>query len=180
MDHLSDEVLSAFVEGDLAATEAGQVAEHVAGCARCREAVTDLRALREGARSLEVLEPSPRVWQAIQERVAHRSRARHWLWLGAPALAAVVVLAFVFGVRTGNLAKTVLHASKPKPALSDQAVAARAQQDYQEYVRGIEAAMNECRAAMQENPGNARVRAAYDGAQSGRAATMDRLVSDGD
>jgi anti-sigma factor RsiW len=180
MEHLSDEVLSEFVEGDLTGTSAGDVAEHVAGCARCREAVSDLRMLREGARSLEPLEPPARVWQAVQERVARRPRALRWLWVGVPAMAAAVVLAFVVGLRAGGLARPGLLSSKPKPVMSEQAVAARAQQDYDEYVRGIDAAIHECEAAMKENPGNARVRAAYEGAQAGRTATMDRLTSGGD
>jgi hypothetical protein len=51
---------------------------------------------------------------------------------------------------------------------------------YQRYVADIDSAIRECEAAMQENPGNARVRRAYQGAQTSRANAMDRLVSGGD
>jgi hypothetical protein len=54
------------------------------------------------------------------------------------------------------------------------------QQDYKEYVQGIDAAIRECAAALEENPGNPRVRSAYTGARSSRGRAMDRLISDGD
>ncbi len=178
MEHLSDEVLSAYIEGDLTAAESGEVAEHIAGCPRCREAVADIRVLRDEARALPLREPSPELWQRISARVSQRRGAVRWYWFGVPALAAAVLLAFVMGLRLGNFAKTRLIAGKP--ARSEFVAAAQVQRDYQDYVRGIEAAIRECEAALQENPGHPRVRAAYVGAQSGRNLTMDRLAADGD
>jgi hypothetical protein len=52
--------------------------------------------------------------------------------------------------------------------------------EYGEYVRGIDRAIDECRAALEENPGNVRVRAAYSGASIDRQRAMDRLASGGE
>jgi len=179
VDHLCDETLSAFLEGDLEPAESGGVAEHVAACARCREAVADLRQLRDGARSLLAIEPPPRVWQAIQERVNRRRQAPHWLWVGVPAMAAAVMFAFVIGLRSGLIGRVPLLAKAE--SVPTQAMAARtAQADYAEYVRGIDIAISDCEDALRENPGSERVRRVYAGAQMSRRNAMDRLVSDGD
>lgn len=215
MDHLCDETLSAFLEGDLEPAESGGVAEHVAACTRCREAVADLRQLRDGARSLLAIEPPPRVWEAIQERV-NRPRGiwrmilglgrdpksgqgdtirnprrvsvmspdsghvpRRWLWVGVPAMAAVVMFAFIFGLRSGFIGRTPLLAKAE--TVPTQAMAAKTvQADYAEYVRGIDTAISDCEDALRENPGSERVRRVYAGAQMSRRNAMDRLVSDGD
>ena len=42
---MNEEVLMAYVDGDLPAAERGRVAEHVVGCDECRAAVSDLRAV---------------------------------------------------------------------------------------------------------------------------------------
>ena len=57
--------------------------------------------------------------------------------------------------------------------------ASDAARDYSEYVHGIDRAIEECRVAFGENPGNARVRAAYSGASIDRRRAMDHLASGG-
>ena len=192
---MCDETLSAFLEGDLEPAESGGVAEHVAACTRCREAVADLRQLRDGARSLLAIEPPSRVWEAIQERVNRRGRPwagdtirivrqfghvpRRWLWVGVPAMAVVVMFAFIFGLRSGFIGRTPLLAKAE--TVPTQAMAAKTvQADYAEYVRGIDTAISDCEDALRENPGSERVRRVYAGAQMSRRNAMDRLVSDGD
>jgi hypothetical protein len=43
----------------------------------------------------------------------------------------------------------------------------------------MDRAIDECRAALEQNPGNARVLAAYSGASSDRQRAMDQLASGG-
>ncbi len=64
--------------------------------------------------------------------------------------------------------------------LSSDKAAEQTAQEYGEYVRGIDHAIDECRTALDENPGNARVLAAYAGASSDRRRAMDRLASGGE
>jgi anti-sigma factor RsiW len=183
-EHCSDEVLSGYLDGDLAPADAGQIAEHVATCPSCRRNLAQVREIRDAAASLEQMAPPERTWQAIQERLQRRGglapvRVTPWAWLGVPTLAAAALLvAFVWG------RQIVAHRTRGPGPVSPQA-AAQACGDsvevvYQRYVADIDSAIRECEAAMQENPGNDRVRRAYQGAQTSRANAMDRLVSGGD
>ena len=144
---------------------------------------------------MEQLAPSERVWGAIQERI-HGSRTRRrqlarLFWVGVPALAAallVVVLAGGLGERARDTIRSYarlghVHAQGMAAAVSELSEGKAAEEtarDYGEYVHGIDRAIDECRAAMDENPGNARVRAAFSGASSDRQRAMDRLASGGE
>jgi hypothetical protein len=104
------ERLSAFVDGDLSATEAAAVRVHAPNCVACTAAIADLRALVDGARTLNDPDAPPTLWAAIEgelardgERaaeVAPVSRPRfawpvRWSWrtFSAGALAGAVVAA---------------------------------------------------------------------------------------
>jgi anti-sigma factor RsiW len=185
--HCSEEVLSAYLDGDLEAEVAGATAEHLAECEVCRQSLADVRAVRDAAPAMEELVPPDRVWRAIRDRIqGSRSRRRSLMracWVGVPALAAllVVFLAGGFGhwvrVPPGSPASGG-RASAPGVAVAELSRTGAAEQtarEYGEYVRGIDRAIEECRAAMEENPGNLRVRAAYAGASINRQRVTDRL-----
>ncbi|HVU52992.1 MAG TPA: zf-HC2 domain-containing protein, partial [Polyangia bacterium] len=55
----SDERLSAFVDGDLPASELGQLRQHLEGCAACARRAEELGALARAARALDVPEAPP-------------------------------------------------------------------------------------------------------------------------
>ena len=181
--HCSEEILSAYLDGDLESEASGKTAEHLAECEACRHSLAQVRVIRDAAPGMEQLVPPGGVWGAIRDRI-HGSRTRsHWLtrlfWIGVPALAAallVVVLAgraHVPSLPGGGMATAVSELSKDKAAEETA-------REYGEYVRGIDRAIEECRVALDENPGNARVLAAYSGASSDRRRAMDRLASGGE
>jgi hypothetical protein len=137
---------------------------------------------------MEQIVPPDRTWRAIQERI-HRSGVRNrrlgrLLWVGIPALATALLVVALAG-RSGKSARdTIRNAGHfghvPAPELTKEMAADDAAREYQEYVRGIDRAIDECRTAMGENPGNVRVRQAYLGARSNRQEAVDRLVSGGE
>jgi hypothetical protein len=144
---------------------------------------------------MEQLVPPERVWGAIQARIndarTRRSRLTRLFWVGAPALAAALLVVAVtgwFGQPTRDAIRSVAHLGRaPAPGmatavsdLSRDRAAEQTVQEYGEYVRGIDHAIDECRAALDENPGNARILAAYAGASSDRRRAMDRLASGGE
>ena len=181
--HCSEEILSAYLDGDLESDEAGRVAEHVAECPVCRQALTQVRTIRDAASTLDQIVPSDRTWQVIQERIrAARSRPRlapRLLWVAVPALAAALLFVVLPGrVRQNSATRPGIIGAASE--LTGEMAAEDAAREYQEYVSGIDRAIDECQTALDENPGNARVRAAYSGAQSNRQSAMDRLVSGGD
>jgi len=96
------ERLSAFVDGDLSATEAAAVRAHAATCPDCTAALADLRALVANTAGLDAPEPPPTLWPSIAGAL-DRHEPRGWFsianWrpfaVGALAGAAVVGLAIV-------------------------------------------------------------------------------------
>ena len=196
--HCSEEILSSYLDGDLASEDAGRTAEHLAECEVCRRALAEVRAIRDAAPEMAQLAPADRVWGAIRERLGpkleapknderrtkneERSSARRGLaglyWFGAPALAAALLIV-VLVVRTHTPAEPGRGMSPVASELNRDNAAVQTARDYGAYVRGIDHAIDECRAAMDENPGNARVRAAYNGASADRRRAIDRLTSGG-
>ncbi len=181
--HCSEEILSAYLDGDLGAEAAGTTAEHLAECEVCRRSLAQVRAIRDAAPVMEQLVPPDRVWGAIQERI-HGSMVRsrrlaRLFWVGVPALAAALLVVVLAGrVRVpAHLGRGI---SPAVSELSEDKAAEETAREYGEYVRGIDLAIDECRAALDENPGNTRVMAAYSGASSDRQRAMDRLASGGD
>ncbi len=181
--HCSEEILSAYLDGDLESEAAGTTAEHLAECEVCRQTLAQVRSIRDAAPGIEQLVPPDWVWSAIQERI-HRSRRRsrqltRLFWIGAPALAAALLVVVLVG--RGRFRS--LPGRGGAVAASDLSVNNATEEtarEYGEYVRGIDRALDECRAALAENPENARVRAAYAGASTNRRRAMDRLVSGGE
>jgi len=193
--HCSEETLSAFLDGDLHSEASGKTAEHLAECEVCRKSLAQVRAIRDAAPGLEQLAPPERMWGAIQDRIhgqrTRRSRLTRLFWVGVPALAAaLLVVAAIgrFGQPTRDAIRSIAHlghapAQDMATAMSDLSrdkAAEQTAQEYGEYVRGIDNAIDECRTALDENPGNARVLAAYAGASSDRRRAMDRLASGGE
>jgi hypothetical protein len=106
------ERLSAFVDGDLSATETAAVRTHAATCSHCTGVIAELRALVANARVLGELEPPPTLWSSIEGALDDRGRfgwlsIANWRPFGVGALAgaaAVALLVFVLPAvhRTGN------------------------------------------------------------------------------
>jgi len=181
--HCPEEVLSAYLDGDLGSETAGTTAEHLAECDVCRRSLAQVRAIRDAATGLEQLMPPDRVWSAIQERMrgsrARNRRLTRLFWVGVPALAAALLVVVLAGrVRLPILPGRGMAAAVSE--LSEDKAAEETVREYGEYMRGIDLAIDECRTALNENPGNARIRAAYLGASSDRQRAMDRLASGGD
>lgn len=97
--------LSAFVDGDLAPDEQRLVAAHVDACAACGGIVRDLDALRGAARSLGGIEPPPRIFAALADRVPDQPSAHQWLRLAAAV--AVVTIGVYAVVRFDRTATTL-------------------------------------------------------------------------
>ena len=88
--------LNEYVDGTLAAAARALVEAHLAGCAGCREAVVELRALVAGAADLpKRIEPARDLWTGIAARVGKREvrNGKRW-WRTALAAAATLVIGF--------------------------------------------------------------------------------------
>jgi anti-sigma factor RsiW len=180
--HCSEEILSAYLDGDLGSEVAGTTAEHLAECEVCRHSLAQVRAIRDAAPQMEQLVPPAKVWDAIQDRIhgspIHSRRLTRFFWVGVPALAAALLVVVLIG-RAHVPSLPGRGMTNAVSELSRDKTAEETARDYGEYVRGIDHAIDECRAALEQNPGNARVLAAYSGASSDRQRAMDQLASGG-
>jgi anti-sigma factor RsiW len=99
------ERLSAFADGDLTSPELQSVRQHLEACAACARRAEELGALARAARALDVPEPPPTLWPAIEGALARepagagRGWWASWRLFGVGALAgAAAVLAVVAGL----------------------------------------------------------------------------------
>ena len=88
--------LNEYVDGTLTAETRALVETHLAGCAGCRAAVAELRALVAGAAALpKRIEPARELWTGVAARIGKRERGKGkgW-WRTALAAAAALVIGF--------------------------------------------------------------------------------------
>jgi hypothetical protein len=129
--HPAEDALLDAVEG----TADASVAEHVRGCAECRQRVEAAREALGESRAFDVPEPAPEYWDAFRREVGQRldrepSRAGLRFWAPAFAtLAAALVLAVGLSSRVHappqpDAEAARLPAWSPLPEMDDDAAAA--------------------------------------------------------
>lgn len=92
------DILSSYLDDELADAERARVEFHLTGCAECREVLADLASIREAAPALTAIEshPAADLWPGVLTRIRPaRSRAVSLSWM--QAIAAGLVLAVVSG-----------------------------------------------------------------------------------
>ena len=177
--HHSDETLSAYLDGDTSEIDRGALEQHLAACGECRESLAQLRALKVAAAGLDQLLPSAGAWQRIQSRTVARRRPRlRWLWAGAPVAVAAALLVVILARPEPEAAKPGTRERVEAVPVSDE-VAAELVAEYEEYMRGIDEALEEIGRAMAENPRNPMVRMAYLNARTSQTRAWDELTSYG-
>lgn len=125
------EVLMAYLDGDLDPLERGRVAEHIVGCASCRETVNDLRAVSGALTKWTVPEPTNlpsarelldragvAVPAAAPPRAAWRSNVLRW---SAAAMLAIVAGAIAIAVVNTRSTRINESASSKAPSSESQA-----------------------------------------------------------
>jgi hypothetical protein len=100
MNHISEEQLVLFYYGETA--EAAGIESHLKECEACRGEFRALQLVLNTVDSAPVPERSAdygeQVWRRIEGRVGHRPRRNVWRWwIWAPAMATLVVGAFLAG-----------------------------------------------------------------------------------
>lgn len=93
MTHPSESI-SAYLDGELTASERGQLAEHISDCGRCAAELEGLQRVRAAVRALPVLElPEDLAGEFGGEATVvplHRNRG---VWVGAAAAVVALVIA---------------------------------------------------------------------------------------
>jgi len=94
MTHLN-ELLSAYLDGELSAAEQSTVLGHLTDCGECRSELAEIDAARTAMRSLPVLETpalaeEPAMAEVRSIEPSRRNRGRTW-WAAAAAAVVIVV-----------------------------------------------------------------------------------------
>ncbi len=91
--------LNEYVDGTIAVPERTAVEAHLAGCARCRAAVVELRQLVAAAAALpKSIEPGRDLWATIEKRIWQRATGNVPRAFRRGALAAAAVLVLAVGI----------------------------------------------------------------------------------
>jgi|GEM_PF-3000782 len=109
------DMLSAYLDGEVSGAEQKQIAAHLAYCAGCREALSDLAAVDEAGKRDYVPDPGEAYWQRLNHdiktavdraeaaRISETTLRRNWRYrampisLSAAGLAVAAVLVFMLG-----------------------------------------------------------------------------------
>lgn len=142
---VTDDILSAHLDGDLAPARDDEVRRHLETCDACREACDDLRTLRDDLAAFGTTAPSPEVWSRIVQAGAVTSprigRVRRTAWVAAAtaAAAAAAVLALIL------IPEAPDSTPKEAPARPDPIAALvdvqRAESAYREAIDALEGAV---------------------------------------
>lgn len=95
----TQELIGAYVDGEVTVDERTAVRHHLAECAACAELLESHRALKHGLSELCARNEPPRAVRVRVERGRNRNRAKRLrVWWGAAGLAAVAAIVVVFAL----------------------------------------------------------------------------------
>lgn len=120
IEHDEQELLSAFIDGELDEADRASVEAHLASCPSCREIESALGATVEDLAVLPAVEPSPQDQWALRAainraRTAKSSRWQRWA-AGSSAAAAALALIVSFTVLGGDGQQSADTAGAPEEA----------------------------------------------------------------
>ncbi len=105
--HPNEDILNAYADGTLDASDRAGVERHLEACGACRSLVEDLRAIVNAASTLEFRDPPVRAWARIERAIELKTRNEGPARAGrnrwrATWLAAAAVLAMAVGITVGR------------------------------------------------------------------------------
>ena len=95
--HIEDAVLSEYAENEVPAAEAARIADHLADCPQCADALESIREAQSLLKQLPEQQPRNNLAEGVERRIRRRSRGRFFnrRWDGnnrTTYLAAVIIL----------------------------------------------------------------------------------------
>ena len=104
MNH-AGELLSAYLDGELARSEIDLLQAHLATCGKCAAELQEMQTVRSAVRSLPLLElPSGLIPEADAEVVPLRRNKGFWVGAAAAAVALVIAIAALVTPSTPSVA----------------------------------------------------------------------------
>lgn len=106
MKHVTHQI-QAYLDGELAKSEAQALEKHVAGCDGC---CAELEATRQLWSQVDQAGPLPirtAVWPGLAEKMARRGQRGPWTWSQRGLAAAALVAGLVLGLQVGGSVETL-------------------------------------------------------------------------
>jgi anti-sigma factor RsiW len=104
MNH-AGELISAYLDGELARPEIDQLQAHLANCGKCSAELQEMQTVRSAVRSLPLFElPSGLIPEADAEVVPLRRNKGFWVGAAAAAVALVIAIAAIVTPSTPSVA----------------------------------------------------------------------------
>jgi anti-sigma factor RsiW len=104
MSH-AGELISAYLDGELAKAEIDQLQTHLATCGKCAAELQEIQVVRSAVRSLPLLElPAGLIPEADAEVVPLRRNKGFWVGAAAAAVAVVIAIAAIVTPSTPSVA----------------------------------------------------------------------------
>ncbi len=104
MNH-AGELISAYLDGELARPEIDQLQAHLANCGKCAAELQEMQTVRSAVRSLPLFElPSGLIPEADAEVVPLRRNKGFWVGAAAAAVALVIAIAAIVTPSTPSVA----------------------------------------------------------------------------
>jgi len=104
MSH-AGELISAYLDGELAKAEIDQLHSHLATCGKCAAELQEMQVVRSAVRSLPLLElPAGLIPEADAEVVPLRRNKGFWVGAAAAAVAVVIAIAAIVTPSTPSVA----------------------------------------------------------------------------
>ena len=185
MSHPWAERLSEYVDDELSVADRLALEQHLGDCAACRDAVGELRRVRDWLASDAARRddaPTKAEWLAIHVQIRRRLRQR-WIGLGAGLLAAAALAVLVIGRpwHDGHRPSSVYaHATDDLEAvLRDNRAQLRPEtvRALERSLTVIDSALAQAEAALAADPANDYVIRSIDRLRNGRLATLRDAVA---
>jgi len=104
MSH-AGELISAYLDGELAKAEIYQLQTHLATCGKCAAELQEMQVVRSAVRSLPLLElPAGLIPEADAEVIPLRRNKGFWVGAAAAAVAVVIAIAAIVTPSTPSVA----------------------------------------------------------------------------
>lgn len=181
--HRVRKLLSLYLDGELNPKESKRIGDHLDQCQECTSELEQLSLIKHTAQSLERYEPPDYLFYRIKNEIAKQAKVkseRIWVvrrkrWVLVPTIAAVLVaigLAIIFKTKEPSPMVELVYQS-----YRDKAIASL--QEYEERLRDLNAALDDCQAALRVNPGNRQVLKAILTVYNEEVKTIDQIASYG-
>jgi len=92
-----DDLLGAYLDGELDVAERARADEHLTACETCRAELADVSSARAAVRGLPMLELPPGLVPEVRTARVHRFLRPAWAWTATATAAAALVAGLIIG-----------------------------------------------------------------------------------